>query len=44
MLFRSVRVEGVAVKLGIVGGWGAGLTVTVAVAVTLPVAFVAVRV
>ena len=44
LLWPTVMVEGVAKKLEMVGGWGAGLTVTVAVAVTLPTAFVAVRV
>ena len=44
LLWPAVMVEGVAMKLEIVGGCGAGFTVTVAVAVTLPTAFVAVSV
>ena len=44
LLWPTVMVEGVAMKLEMVGGCGAGFTVTVAVAVTLPTAFVAVRV
>ena len=44
LLCPTVMAEGVAMKLDRVGGCGAGFTVTMAVAVTLPVAFVAVSV
>ena len=42
LLCPAVMVAGVAMKLEMAGGCGAGFTVTVVVAVTLPAAFVAV--